>query len=49
LARPGEVKACPECGQPVEYVEYYAFNGVDYDVLDSWWSHRWEQGECSFG
>lgn len=35
----GDLRRCSQCGGVIEYVEYTAWNGLEFDVLDAWWSH----------
>ncbi len=37
--RDGERATCATCGGAIHYWEYSRWNGVDYDVIDSRWSH----------
>jgi hypothetical protein len=30
---------CTICGDDINFIEYTAWNGAEYDRLDGWWSH----------
>jgi hypothetical protein len=38
--RHGDRGTCADCSGEIKYIEYTAWNGFEYDILDAWWAHR---------
>lgn len=35
----GDIAECKHCGKRIHFIKHEQWNGVEYDTLDSWWSH----------